>query len=321
MSEEGYVHHTVLRDEAIRVLDPHTSGIYIDGTLGGGGHTQALLDACAPHGRVIAFDQDLQALRNAEQWRSPYGERLILVHDNFRMMDQHVQRLGLPGVHGILCDLGVSSPQLDDAWRGFSYQHDAPLDMRMDHRQSVTAKELVNIRSERELADFFFQYGEERWGKRIAQFIVAARSKSPIETTEELVAIIKAAIPASARKDGPHPAKRVFQALRIAVNEEMAALSELLVKVPKLLLGQGRVAFITFHSLEDRLVKKAFADYAKDCICPPDFPTCVCKHRATMRVITRKPIIPTEEEIEVNSRARSAKLRAAERLPREEGEN
>ncbi|MCI0181780.1 MAG: 16S rRNA (cytosine(1402)-N(4))-methyltransferase RsmH [Acidibacillus sp.] len=315
MSIEGFVHHTVLLSEAVDMLNPRSGGIYVDGTMGGGGHTRALLEASAPLGRVIAFDQDLEAVTNAETWREGYHDRLIVVHDNFRMIGNHLQRLAIPKVQGILCDLGVSSPQLDDAWRGFSYQQDAPLDMRMDHRQTVTAKKLVNTCSERELADYFFEYGEERWGKRIAQFIVASRKVAPIETTEQLVAIIKAAIPAAARKDGPHPAKRVFQALRIAVNEEMTSLQDLLVTIPQLLDSYGRAAFITFHSLEDRIVKKALIDAAKDCICPPDFPQCICDHRATMQVITRKPVVPSDVDIELNPRARSAKLRVAERLP------
>lgn len=315
MSIEGFIHHTVLLSEAVDMLNPRSGGIYVDGTMGGGGHTRALLEASAPLGRVIAFDQDLEAVKNAETWRGVYHDRLIVVHDNFRMMGDHLQRLAVPKVQGILCDLGVSSPQLDDAWRGFSYQQDAPLDMRMDHRQTLTAKKLLNTCSERELADYFFEYGEERWGKRIAQFIVASRKVAPIETTEQLVAIIKAAIPAAARKDGPHPAKRVFQALRIAVNEEMTSLQELLVTIPQLLESHGRAAFITFHSLEDRIVKKALIDAAKDCICPPDFPQCICDHRATMQVITRKPVVPSDVDIELNPRARSAKLRVAERLP------
>lgn len=315
LSIEGFVHHTVLLSEAVDMLNPRSGGIYVDGTMGGGGHTRALLEASAPLGRVIAFDQDLEAVTNAETWREGYHDRLIVVHDNFRMIGNHLQRLAIPKVQGILCDLGVSSPQLDDAWRGFSYQQDAPLDMRMDHRQTVTAKKLVNTCSERELADYFFEYGEERWGKRIAQFIVASRKVAPIETTEQLVAIIKAAIPAAARKDGPHPAKRVFQALRIAVNEEMTSLQDLLVTIPQLLDSYGRAAFITFHSLEDRIVKKALIDAAKDCICPPDFPQCICDHRATMQVITRKPVVPSDVDIELNPRARSAKLRVAERLP------
>lgn len=312
---EEFIHHTVLLTEAVNMLNPRSGGIYVDGTMGGGGHTRALLEASAPLGRVIAFDQDLEAVKNAETWRGVYHDRLIVVHDNFRMMGDHLQRLAVPKVQGILCDLGVSSPQLDDAWRGFSYQQDAPLDMRMDHRQTLTAKKLLNTCSERELADYFFEYGEERWGKRIAQFIVASRKVAPIETTEQLVAIIKAAIPAAARKDGPHPAKRVFQALRIAVNEEMTSLQELLVTIPQLLESHGRAAFITFHSLEDRIVKKALIDAAKDCICPPDFPQCICDHRATMQVITRKPVVPSDVDIELNPRARSAKLRVAERLP------
>ncbi|WP_245926293.1 16S rRNA (cytosine(1402)-N(4))-methyltransferase RsmH [Sulfoacidibacillus thermotolerans] len=315
MSSEGFVHHTVLQNEAVEALCRSADGIYVDGTLGAGGHTRALLDACAPNGRVIAFDQDQQAIEYANEWRAHYGDRLVLVRDNFRRMDHYLLQMGMPKVQGILCDLGVSSPQLDDAWRGFSYQQDAPLDMRMDHRQSLTARELVNTCSERELADLFFDYGEERWAKRIAQFIVAQRQIQEIVTTEQLVSIIKAAIPAAARKEGPHPAKRVFQALRIAVNEEMAALEELLSKVPQLLAPGGRVGFITFHSLEDRLVKRFFSQYAKDCVCPPHFPQCVCHHQATLRIITKKAVVPTEAEIARNPRARSAKLRVAERLP------
>ncbi len=314
MNESEFIHQPVLLRQTVEALQPRNDGVYVDGTLGGGGHTRALLDASRPGGRVIAFDQDQEAIANAERWRKTYGDRLHLIHDNFKAVKTHLTELGIGAVDGMLFDLGVSSPQLDEAERGFSYNHDAVLDMRMDHRQERSAATLLGTLSERELTAIFREYGEEKWASRIASFIVRERTTRAITTTGQLVELIKAAVPAAARRTGPHPAKRVFQALRIAVNDELGALEELLKQIPACLRGSARAAIITFHSLEDRMVKQQFAQYARDCVCPPHAPQCTCGHRAAMRVITRKPILPDERELAANARARSAKLRVAERL-------
>ena len=314
MNESEFVHQPVLLRQAVEALRPQNGGVYVDGTLGAGGHTRALLDASKPAGRVIAFDQDRHAIANAERWRKEYGDRLLLIHDNFRTVQTRLAAMGIKTVDGMVFDLGVSSPQLDEAERGFSYNNDALLDMRMDHRQDRSAATLLGSLSERELTVMLRQYGEEKWASRIASFIVSERANRAITTTGQLVDLIKAAVPAAARRTGPHPAKRVFQALRIAVNDELGALEELLEQIPACLRGSARAAVITFHSLEDRLVKQRFALHARDCVCPPKTPRCTCGHRATMRVITRKPILPDERELADNARARSAKLRVAERL-------
>lgn len=309
-----FEHQTVLLREAVELLAPRSGGIYVDGTMGGGGHTRALLAACAPKGHVIGIDQDQKALDYAQQWGAAYGERLRLRKGNFRHLAEHLQQLGLEHIDGMLCDLGVSSPQLDEGDRGFSYQHDAPLDMRMDKQIKETAGDLVNSLDAPQLTRIFRDYGEEKWAARVAQKIVLARQERSIQTTGDLVEIIKAAIPAAARRTGPHPAKRIFQALRIAVNDELGALEELLKHVVEHLAPGGRIAIISFHSLEDRIVKQFFLHEAKDCLCPPHTPKCVCQHQARLRVITRKPVIPGAEEVVGNPRARSAKLRVAERL-------
>jgi len=314
VNDSEFIHRAVLLRQAVEALQPRSGGIYVDGTLGAGGHTRALLDAAQPAGRVIAFDQDQRAIANAELWRGEYGNRLNLIHDNFRAVKTHLADLGIDTVDGMLFDLGVSSPQLDEAERGFSYNHNAALDMRMDHRLQRTAATLLSTLSERELTTIFREYGEEKWAPRIASFIVRERMAGPISTTGQLVDLIKAAVPAAARRTGPHPAKRVFQALRIAVNDEIGALEELLKQIPECLHASARVAVITFHSLEDRLVKQRFAHDARGCVCPPHIPQCICGHKASLRVITRKPILPEEWELSANARARSAKLRVAERL-------
>ncbi len=312
--DAGFAHHTVLLHETIDLLQVHSGGVYVDGTMGGGGHTRALLEASGPDGTVIAIDQDQVAMDHAKVWGEPWKDHLILVKGNFRDIKIHLQTLGINRVDGIVCDLGVSSPQLDRGERGFSYQHEALLDMRMNEVGTVTARDLLNHRDAAELTKIFRDYGEEKWAARVAERIVQERKKKPIETTTELVEVIKAAIPAAARRTGPHPARRIFQALRIAVNDELGALEQLLADLPDCLNKGGRIAMISFHSLEDRIVKKFFQWEATDCICPPHLPKCVCGHVARLKLVIRKPVLPSNDEVEMNPRARSAKLRIAERL-------
>ncbi len=311
---DDFFHVTVMQQAAIDALRPVPGGVYADATLGGGGHVRELLAQSAPDGRVIAMDQDERAIANAGRWLGAARDRVTIVRGNFRDLARHLDELGVPQVDGLVCDLGVSSPQLDEEDRGFTYRADAPLDMRMDQSQRRTAAEIVRDAPIAELTRIIREYGEERWAARIAAFIVSERTRAAIESTGRLVEVIKAAIPAAARRDGPHPAKRTFQALRIAVNDELGALGALLGDLPSVLVPGGRAAFITFHSLEDRLVKQAFLRAAKDCVCPPGLPQCVCGHRATLRVVTRKPILPPQDEVDANPRARSAKLRVVERL-------
>ncbi|GAX91014.1 16S rRNA (cytosine(1402)-N(4))-methyltransferase RsmH [Effusibacillus lacus] len=307
-------HVSVFAEEAVEGLAPQPGGVYVDCTLGGAGHSKRILQRTAPDGKLIAIDQDLRAVENARNVLAEYTGRYQIVHSNFRHLKQIVQQYEPDGVNGILFDLGVSSPQLDEEERGFSYMKDAPLDMRMDRTQPFSAFDLVNTWGEKEIADVIFQYGEERWGKRIAEFIVKARKSGPIETTGDLVDIIKAAIPAGARREGPHPAKRTFQAFRIAVNDELNVFETALQDAVDCLKAGGRISVITFHSLEDRIAKNVFQDYAKGCKCPPELPICQCGNQPKLKIITRKPIVPSEDELEMNPRARSAKLRIAERI-------
>ncbi|MDN8588234.1 16S rRNA (cytosine(1402)-N(4))-methyltransferase RsmH [Paenibacillus sp. 11B] len=313
-------HITVLKEEATEGLNIKQDGIYVDCTLGGGGHSSVIASKLGPGGRLIALDQDDWALDNAREKLAPYGEQITLVKTNFRDLEQVLKDLevpmkdGVPQVDGILYDLGVSSPQFDEGERGFSYNHDAPLDMRMDQDASLTAKEIVNEWPEEEIARILYRYGEEKFSRRIARVIVEKRKQSPIETTGELVELIKEGIPAAARRTGGHPAKRSFQALRIAVNDELGAFEEGLHQAVRCLAPGGRVSVITFHSLEDRICKQIFSSYLEKCTCPPDFPLCVCGGKGVMRLVNRKPLIPTETELAENSRARSAKLRVAEKL-------
>ncbi|WP_145323186.1 16S rRNA (cytosine(1402)-N(4))-methyltransferase RsmH [Paenibacillus xylanexedens] len=313
-------HITVLKEEATEGLNIKQDGIYVDCTLGGGGHSSVIASKLGSGGRLIALDQDDWALDNAREKLAAYGERVTLVKTNFRDLEQVLKDLdvpmkdGVPQVDGILYDLGVSSPQFDEGERGFSYNHDAPLDMRMDQDAMLTAKEIVNEWSEEEIARIFYRYGEEKFSRRIARVIVAKRAQSTIETTGELVELIKEGIPAAARRTGGHPAKRSFQALRIAVNDELGAFEEGLHQAVRCLAPGGRVSVITFHSLEDRICKQIFSSYLEKCTCPPDFPLCVCGGKGTLRLVNRKPLIPTETELAENSRARSAKLRVAEKL-------
>jgi len=315
MSEQSTFHHvSVFATEAVEALQPEPDHIYVDCTLGGAGHTGRILAASSPTGRLIAIDQDLTAIANAQKVLAPYEGRFTIVHSNFRRLKDIVAELGLDGVDGVLFDLGVSSPQLDEAERGFSFKQDAPLDMRMDSTQTFTAHDLVNTWSLDELTKIFYEYGEEKWSKRVAEFIVRERTNRPIETTGELVDIIKAAIPAAARREGGHPAKRIFQAIRIAVNDELNVFAEAIQQAIDVLNPGGRVAIITFHSLEDRIAKQALQDAAKGCICPPVLPICQCTNKPKVKLVSRKPILPSEEEIAMNPRARSAKLRIAEKL-------
>lgn len=288
-------------------------GIYVDCTLGGAGHSRLILSRLARQGQLIAFDQDPRAIHNAEVLFAG-DERVQLVASNFVFLEERLQALRVLPVQGMLFDLGVSSPQLDEAQRGFSYMQDAPLDMRMDPTQALTAFEIINFWEEAALRDILWRYGEEKWAKRIAEFVIRAREIQPVSTTAELVTVIKAAIPASARREGPHPAKRSFQALRIVVNDELGVLDRALDQAFRCLGSGGRLAVITFHSLEDRIVKERMQSWLGRCTCPPGFPICQCGAKVLAKLVTRKPIVPAGAEIEQNPRARSAKLRVAEKV-------
>nr|WP_206529392.1 16S rRNA (cytosine(1402)-N(4))-methyltransferase RsmH [Brevibacillus sp. SYP-B805] len=310
----SFHHITVLKEEAVDGLNIRPDGIYVDCTLGGAGHSRLIASRLGEGGRLIAIDQDDAALAHAQERLAPYTEKVTLVKSNFRHLKQVVTNLGLTGVDGVLFDLGVSSPQLDEGERGFSYNADAPLDMRMDQDAPLSAYEVVNEWEEETLASVIWEYGEEKFSRRIARLIVQKRQKEPIQTTGQLVDIIKEAIPAAARRTGPHPAKRTFQAIRIAVNDELNAFQDAVTDAIRLLRPGGRISVITFHSLEDRICKQTFAEFAKGCICPPGFPVCTCGRQPVIRLVTRKPIVPTEEELTHNPRARSAKLRIGEKV-------
>ena len=306
-----FKHTSVLLDETIDNLNIRPDGIYVDGTLGGGGHSEAILKRLTT-GRLIGIDQDEDAIRAASARLSPFGDKLTVVRGNFEDMPAILDRLGIDKVDGILLDLGVSSYQLDEADRGFSYMHDAPLDMRMDRRGAVTAADIVNSYRQEDLTRILRLYGEEKFSGRIAARIVAVREERPITTTGELTEIIREAVPLKAQKTGGHPAKKTFQAIRIELNRELAVLEDSLDSFADRLTPGGRIAIITFHSLEDRIVKEAFRRFENPCTCPPSFPVCVCGKKPKGHVITRKPIAPSDEECEVNSRSRSAKLRVFE---------
>ncbi len=310
----AFRHLSVMADEVLRFLAPKPGGVYVDGTVGGAGHAFLVLEASAPDGLLIGFDRDREALGAAAERLLPFGERARLVHGNFAAMAEALAEMGIRGIDGFLLDLGVSSHQLDAAWRGFSFQKGAPLDMRMDRRSGMTAAELVNTLAEEELARIIHDFGEERWAKRIAAFIVKAREESPIETTLELVDIIKGAVPRGAWEERLHPATRTFQALRIAVNNELASLEKGLEEGIKMLRQGGRGVVISFHSLEDRIVKNSFRHFAHGCICPKGIPYCVCGHKPQVRLLTGKPVMAGEAEVAANPRARSARLRAVEKL-------
>ena len=306
-------HVSVLLEECIAGLNIRPDGIYVDGTLGGGGHSSRIA-ALLTTGRHIGIDRDPVALEAAGKRLEPYADRVTLVHANFCEMASVLKNLGISGVDGILLDLGVSSPQLDDGERGFSYMVDAPLDMRMNSQDTLSAYDVVNSWPYEELKRILYDYGEERYAPKIAAAICSRRENAPIATTLELVDVIRGAMPASALREKQHPAKRSFQAIRIAVNDELGAVSKVMEDAIPLLNPGGRLAVITFHSLEDRIVKNAMAEAAKGCTCPPNFPVCVCGNKPKVKLITRKPIISGEEELERNPRARSAKLRICEKL-------
>ena len=310
MSE--FHHVSVLLDECIEGLNIKPDGIYVDGTLGGAGHSYHIAEELTT-GRLIGIDRDPVALKAAGERLSPFADRVTLVHSNFCRMGQVLQELGISGVDGILLDLGVSSPQLDDGSRGFSYMTDAPLDMRMDNGDALSADTVVNTWSYEELKRILYDYGEERYAPAIAAAIVRKREVSPIRTTLELVDVIRSAMPPAALREKQHPAKRTFQAIRIAVNDELNSVSKAMDAAIPCLNPGGRLAVITFHSLEARIVKNAMAAAAKGCICPPEFPVCVCGRKPQVTVLTRKPIVSGEEELERNPRARSAKLRICEK--------
>ena len=306
-------HVSVLLQECIDGLNINPDGIYVDGTLGGAGHSSQIA-ARLTTGRLIGIDRDPVALKAAGERLAPYADRVTLVHSNFCDMAQVLKDLDVPGVDGILLDLGVSSPQLDDGARGFSYMTDAPLDMRMNSGDSLSAHTVVNTWPQEELKRILYTYGEERYAPQIAAAICRRREEKTIETTLELVDIIRSAMPAAALREKQHPAKRSFQAIRIAVNDELGAVETIMKDAVDLLNPGGRLAIITFHSLEDRIVKNGMADAAKGCTCPPNFPVCVCGKKPKVKLISRKPIVSGTEELDVNPRARSAKLRVCEKL-------
>ena len=306
-------HVSVLLHEAVDALNVRPDGIYLDGTLGGAGHSAEIAKRLVS-GTLIGVDRDPKALAAASERLAPWADRVKLVHGNFRDLEAILDGLGIDAVDGILLDLGVSSPQLDEAERGFSYMADAPLDMRMDPSDPLTAWEIVNGWPREELRRILFAYGEERYAPLIAAAIERRREQTPIESTLELAEIIRSAMPQKALREKQHPAKRSFQAIRIAVNDELGAVDSVMGQAIRRLKPGGRLAVITFHSLEDRIVKNAMAEAAKGCTCPPEFPVCVCGKKPTVKLIAKKPITASEEELETNPRARSAKLRVAEKL-------
>lgn len=308
-----FKHISVLYKETLDGLNIKDGGLYVDGTLGGGGHSCGILSG-AKNVRLIGIDRDSEAIEAAGKRLSAFKDRITLVNRNFSDIKQIASELGIAGIDGAVLDLGVSSYQLDNAERGFSYMHDSHLDMRMNRNDEKSAYEVINSYSQNELEHIFYAYGEEKWSARVAKFIVEKRSQKPIETTFELVDIIKAAIPKGARAEGSHPAKRIFQAVRIEVNNELGILKNAVDDFAELLAPGGRLAVITFHSLEDRIIKKAFTDLATGCVCPKSFPVCVCNRQPVVKLITKKPILPSEAEETENSRSKSAKLRVVEKL-------
>jgi len=308
-----YKHYSVLLNECIEALNIRADGIYVDGTLGMGGHSEQIARRLTT-GRLISIDRDERAIKRAGERLKPYADRITLVHGNFRQLPQILDDLGIEKVDGMLFDLGVSSPQLDETERGFSYMSDAPLDMRMDESENLTAWFVVNKWPEEKLKRILYDFGEERYSPRIASAIVEKRKLAPVNTTLELVDIIKSAMPAAALREKQHPAKRSFQAIRIAVNDELEAISELMENATEYLVPGGRLAVISFHSLEDRIIKNAVNSRERGCTCPRDFPVCTCGFVQTLKNVSRKPILPSEKELSENPRSRSAKLRVAERV-------
>lgn len=308
-----FTHYPVMLHECIEGLNIRPDGVYVDGTLGRAGHSMEIAKRLTT-GRLYCIDRDMAAIEAARDKLSPWMDRVSLIHGNFTDLDRLLEEYSAPPADGMLFDFGVSSPQLDDPARGFSYMQDAPLDMRMDQSQPLTAQTVVNEWSQEELKRILYQYGEERYAPAIAAAIVRAREESPIETTLQLVEVIRSAMPAPALREKQHPAKRSFQAIRIAVNDELTAAQRVIDQaVPRLAKG-GRLCVITFHSLEDRIVKNGFGTFAKGCTCPPDFPVCVCGKKPTLKSVSKKPVLPSQKELEENPRSRSAKLRIAEKL-------
>ena len=308
-----FKHVTVLLNEAVDILDIKPEGIYVDGTLGGAGHSLEIVKKLTS-GKLICFDQDINAIFAAKEKLKDFMDKTILVHSNFENLREELNKLGIESIDGFLVDLGVSSHQLDVPERGFSYMQDAPLDMRMDNNAELSAYDVVNTYSEAELKRVIKDYGEENWSARIAKLIVERRATMPIRTTFELVDAIKAAIPKKMRDEKQHPAKRTFQAIRIEVNRELDVIEKTLLAAVDMMNEGGVLAVITFHSLEDRIVKNVFKKLQYSCTCPPEFPVCICNSKQVVEIITRKPILPSENEVEMNPRSRSAKLRAARKL-------
>lgn len=308
-----FEHIPILMDKVIEGLDIKKDGIYVDGTIGGAGHSLEIVKKL-DKGILIGIDQDKEALEKSREVLNDYKNNVILVHNNYKNIEAVLDELGIERVDGIFIDIGVSSYQLDKASRGFSYHSDARLDMRMDRSKDFSAWDIVNKYSKKELTNIFLKYGEESWGERIAEFIISERDKKSINTTLELVSVIKKAIPKKVRMKGPHPARKIFQALRIEVNNELYVLEKSIETMVRLLKPKGRLAIISFHSLEDRIVKDKFKYLFKDCICPPELPVCRCNKEREIEIITRKPIVPSKEEVKTNSRSRSAKLRIAEKI-------
>ena len=307
-------HVPVMVEQVLSFLQPQSGQTFIDCTVGGGGHALEIVRRILPDGKLIGIDQDVAALSASRDVLKQYAGNVILEKGNFEELEAIAEKLGIQSVNGVVFDLGVSSHQLEAAERGFSFRHDAPLDMRMDPAQRVTARELVNSLPERRLAEIILKFGEERWAKRIAKFIVDRRAREPIETTRELTDIVLAAVPAGARSEHIHPATRTFQALRIAVNRELEVLEAGLGQAIRLLAKGGRVVVLSYHSLEDRIVKDTFGKYAGKCACPPGLPVCTCGAEKVLKILTRRPMATSEDEIRSNPRARSAKLRAAEKI-------
>ena len=309
-----FKHIPVLFHEIMDIMAPQPGEVFVDCTLGGGGHSRGFLERMGDDGRLIGIDQDTNALQAAGANLAEFGDRVTYVHSNYNNLDEILNTYAPDGVDGILFDIGVSSHQLDEKDRGFSYMQDAPLDMRMNQSQSFSAWDVVNTYSEEELHRIIKEYGEERWAKRVAQLIVEFRKEKPVETTGELVDIIKRAIPQGAREEGSHPAKRTFQAIRIEVNDELGVLTRTISVAAKHLKKGGRLGIISFHSLEDRIVKEQFRYLASDCICPPELPFCQCDKVSEVKILTRKPVTATKEELEANSRSKSAKFRAVVKI-------
>ena len=314
MASHTFSHTSVLLWECIEGLNIRDGYTYVDCTTGGGGHSLEIAKRLGDHGRLLCFDQDENAIRAAKERLAPYLDRVTFIHENFENLDRVLTELEIDNLGGILADLGCSSPQFDDAARGFSYMQDARLDMRMDPSATLDAYKVVNTYSEDALRRLIFDYGEERFAPKIARAIVKARENAPIETTVALSDLIKSVIPPAKRQDGPHPAKRTFQAIRIEVNRELDVIRPIIDAAAKHLCQSGRIAIISFHSLEDRIVKQGYLDHMRGCTCPRDFPICVCNNKPKFELVTKKPILPTEQELENNPRSRSAKLRVAQKL-------